>query len=199
MIHDLPRTHLCRYGVPAIAHVDSDIFVKRYFTRCMECTFCSDKCCEYGVDIDLENVARLRAQGEALELFTGVPQERWFTDEIYEDAHYPGGKATRTQADQGGCVFRCRTGRGCMLHSYALDKGIDYHEFKPIISALFPITFDRDTLFPSVEVTDESLICLGSGPTLYQAMRDELRYYFGDALVEDLDRVELSITSTDAR
>lgn len=83
MIHDLPRTHRCRYGVPAIVHVDSDIFVKRYFMRC--------------------------------------------------------------------------------------------------------------------EVTDESLICLGSGPTLYQAMRDELRDSFGGALVEDLDHVELSMTSTDAR
>jgi hypothetical protein len=29
--------------------------------------------------------------------------------------------------------------------------------------------------------------------------RQVLRYYFGGALVEDLDRVELSMTSTDAR
>lgn len=199
MIHDLPRSHACRYGVPTIARAHGDIFVKRYFTRCMQCTFCHDVCCQYGVDVDLENVTRLRAHADGLEAFTGVPRERWFTDEGQPDPEYPGGGFTRTQIDEGGCVFRSRTARGCMIHSYALERGIDYHELKPMISVLFPITYSGDTLYPSTEIEDASLICIDQGPTLYEAIRDELRYYFGDGLVEDLDRVARSITPADAR
>jgi len=165
----------------------------------MECTFCHDICCQYGVDVDLENVVRLRAHADGLEAFTGVPRERWFTDEGQPDPEYPGGGFTRTQIDEGGCVFRSRTARGCMIHSYALERGIDYHELKPMISVLFPITYSGDTLYPSTEIEDESLICIGSGPTLYQAIRDELRHYFGDGLVEDLDQVARAITPQDAR
>ena len=48
----------------------------------------------------------------------------------------------RTQVKDGRCVFLNRQARGCKVHSYCLDKGLDYHLLKPLVSILFPVTFD---------------------------------------------------------
>ena len=74
-----------------------------------------------------------------------------------------------------------------MLHAYALDEGIDYHELKPMVSVLFPVTFDGGLLHPSNEIADRSLQCIDDGPTLYQGVRGEIDWYFGSALVAELD------------
>ena len=57
-----------------------------------------------------------------------VARREWNWTTIRE---FPGGRQTRTSVEDGACVFRSRTGRGCMLHSFALDRGLDYHELKP--------------------------------------------------------------------
>ena len=44
-----------------------------------------------------------------------------------------------------------------------------------------------EELRPAVEFEIDDLICQGSGPTLYAATRDEVRYYFGPELVAELD------------
>ncbi len=188
MIRPLRRAHPTRWGAPVVDRVDTAIFQRRYFTACMECTYCFDSCCQYGVDVDAENVARLEARAADIEAFTGVPRDRWLTGEWVEDREFPGGRQTRTRVEGGACVFRNRKGRGCMLHSYALDRGIDYHEVKPMVSALFPLTFDGGLLHPSNEILDRSLQCIDGGPTLYRGVRDEVAWYFAPrALVAELD------------
>jgi hypothetical protein len=77
-----------------------------------------------------------------------------------------------------------------MLHSFALEEGIDYHELKPMVASLFPVTFDAGLLHPSNEIHDRSLQCIGDGPTLYKGVRSEIGWYFGDALLRELDAVE---------
>ena len=186
-IHQLSRRYPSRHGAPVIHGVDSGIFELRFFGRCMECTFCFDACCQWGVNIDVENVQRLQAHAPALEALTGVPRELWFEDETEEDAEYPGGRVARTRADERGCVFHARDGRGCLIHRYALDNGLDYHDLKPMISVLFPITYDSGILCAAEEMTDGSLPCTEQGPTLYETGREEVRYYFGDAIVAELD------------
>ena len=63
-----------------------------------------------------------------------------------------------------------------------------------MVSCLFPITFgDNGLLQPSDEVEDNALICLGSGPGLYQGVRSDLSYYFGEAFVSELDRLEAEV------
>jgi hypothetical protein len=162
----------------------------------MQCTYCFDSCCQYGVDVDVTNVQRLRKHAKGtgstpgLEAYTGVPEERWFTEEWVDDKEFPGGRMTRTRVEDGACVFRNRKGRGCMIHSYALERGIDYHDLKPMVSALFPLTFDYGLLHASNEILDRTLQCYGDGPSLYQGVRDEVRYYFGDELVAELDGFE---------
>jgi hypothetical protein len=194
MIRPLSRPHACRWGAPVVDRVDAAIFVKKYFMNCMQCSYCFDSCCQYGVDVDVNNVARLEAQAEGpdgLAAFTGVPRERWFTGEWADDQEFPGGRQTRTRVEGGACVFRNRKGRGCMIHSYALERGIDYHELKPMVSVLFPLTFDYGLLHPSNEIEDRSLQCYGDGPTLYRGVRDEVAYYFGSDLVGELDAFEV--------
>ncbi len=190
MIRPLSRAYPTRWGAPVVDRVDTAVFQRTYFMNCMQCTYCHDSCCQYGVDVDVENVARLEEHAEGIARFTGVPRERWFTDEWVDDKEFPGGRQTRTRVEDGACVFRNRKGRGCMLHSYALERGIDYHHLKPMVSALFPLTFDYGLLHPSNEIVDRSLQCIDDGPTLYRGVRDEVAWYFGKDLVVELDRFE---------
>lgn len=190
MIVPLPQTYRCREGAPLLLRVDTDIFSKRYFTSCLDCHFCHDSCCAYGADVDVENVGRIDAAAGALEAYTEVPRSRWFTGEYREDGEFPGGRFTRTQVVDGACTFRNRAGRGCLIHGFSMARGLDYHALKPMVCSLFPLTFDDGLLRPSNEIRDGSLVCRDTGPTLYRGVRDEVRHYFGDGLLVELDRFE---------
>ena len=191
LVVDLRRTYVARYGAPLISQVAVDIFQLRYFTKCMSCTFCNDWCCTHGVDIDVENVQRVLQHTSELEARLNIPAADWFTNEP-PDKHpdYPGGACMRTNTRDGKCVFLNRQSRGCQLHAFAVEKGLDYHDLKPMLSTLFPLTFDDGALHVMDEVDDRSLVCLGQGPTLYRGVRPELEYYFGPSFVEELDEIE---------
>jgi hypothetical protein len=191
----LRRAYASRYRAPTLTHVAPDIFRLRYYTHCMSCGFCGDWCCSFGVDIDVENVARVLEHKDELEARLGVAAEHWFSNEVEHNAEYPGGACMRTNAVAGKCVFHNRGGRGCHLHAFALEKGIDYHDLKPMLSALFPLTFDDGILDLMEEVEDRTLVCLGQGPTLYRGARDELTYYFGPEFTEELDEIEAARTA----
>ena len=183
----LARAYPSVQGAPVIHSVDTAIFSLRYFAKCMDCGFCDDQCCSYGVDIDLGNAMRIAALGDDFTDRIAAPRTEWFTDEVLEDAEFPTGRYLRTRERGGKCVFRNPKGRGCLIHAYALEKGIDYHELKPVVSTLFPTTFNYGVLEASSEVHDKSLACAGAGPSVYEGARDELKYYFGDDFVAELD------------
>jgi Fe-S-cluster containining protein len=190
MIKALQRSYASIFGTPVIDRVDTDVFVKTYYMRCMQCDFCHDSCCAYGADIDLPNVERVRAHAEALSTEVRYPRAEWFKATPTPDGEYPGGAYTRTRSVEGACVFLNRAGRGCLIHKFCLEKGLDYHELKPLVCILFPISFSEGLFFPADEITDGSLVCLGPGPTLYRSSRDEIRHYFGDEMVAELDALE---------
>lgn len=202
-IRKLSRPYAARNGFPVLARVDTLVFARRYFTHCLDCTYCDDWCCSFGVDVDLENVERLRKHADGIEAFTGIPRTEWLDGVNVVDPDYPGGGNQRTRAVDGGCVFLDRGkwgGRGCMLHRYALEKGIDYHEVKPLMSSLFPLSFEGGdpgehdcTLRAAGEVEDDELVCSDEGPTIYRGARSELLYYFGQELVAELDAIEASL------
>lgn len=189
MLARLSRAYAARFGAPVISRVDREIFELRYFTRCMQCGFCADACCFHGVDVDTANVARILAHAPVLERHVGRPAGEWFTGDYERDPEFPGGAYTRTAVREGACVFLSRETRGCLLHRYSLEAGLDYHDLKPMVSALFPITFGDGVLYAADEVHDGTLVCAGAGPTLYEGLRDELAYYFGPALVAELDQL----------
>lgn len=184
----LSKRYSCRYGAPLIDRVDTEILTLRYFARCMDCTFCNDQCCSYGVDVDTLNVDRLLARADELEPVIGAPRSAWFIDEWADDKEYPGGRVTRVSVRDGRCMFRKRDGRGCAVHAFALERGIDYHDLKPLVSAIFPLTFDDRLLHAAEEVLDGDLVCRGGdGETLYDGVRDEVTYYFGAEMTAELD------------
>ncbi len=185
---NLARDFASIWSRPVIRAVDTRIFRLRYFRHCMACNFCADQCCNYGVDVDESNVERLLSLGAAFENYVGAPRADWFTQDVVCDAEFPGGRHRRTRAVGGHCIFRA-PGRGCRIHAYSLENGLDYHLYKPLVSTLFPLTFEGGVLVPSEEATDGSLICAGEGDTLYAGARDELAYYFGKAFVETLDAI----------
>jgi hypothetical protein len=190
MIRELRRAYPSRYGTPIITRVNTAIFTKTYFAHCMACSFCHDSCCSYGVDVGADEIMRLQCFADALGRYIGIPSTEWFTQEHSPDSEFPGGSYARTQVVDGACVFLNRAGRGCSIHSFCLERGLDFHELKPMVSCLFPVTFDNGLLLPSGDVEDNSLICLNSGPGLYQGVRSDLSYYFGEAFVSELDELK---------
>jgi hypothetical protein len=183
----LGQEHRCIFGAPLIRTVDPRIFTLRYFARCVDCGFCHDQCCDYGVDIDAANMERLRDLGAAFETHVGAPQSAWFAPGITDDGEFPSGRHGRTRSVDGKCIFADRSGRGCRIHAWCVQNGLDYHFYKPLVSILFPVTFEHGALVPSPEAVDGSLVCSGDGPSLYDGVRDELTYYFGSAMVAELD------------
>jgi hypothetical protein len=183
----LSRAFAARGGAPVVSAVDPQIFRRRYFGRCLHCSFCDDACCQYGVDVSLVERDRILARAAEIEAVVGRPHTEWFVEQVTADVDFPGGSATRTAVADGRCVFRLRGTRGCALHAFALAGGSDYHDLKPMVSALFPVTFGDGALFCSEELVEGSLVCAGEGPTAYEMARDELEYYFGAELVAELD------------
>jgi len=195
MVRRLGQEYASIFGAPVLRRVDDGIFLLRYFARCLGCGFCEDACCAHGVDVDEPTVARILERAAALERATGVGRDAWFEPGFVEDVEHPGGRYTRTRVVGGRCVFHASGRRGCLLHAHALESGTDYHELKPMVSALFPLTFDDGLLHPSTEAADGTLVCVAQGPTLYRGARDELGHYFGGALVRELDARELELAS----
>ncbi len=191
MVIKLKNSYPSVHGLPVIHSVDTDIFEITYYMHCMQCTFCDDECCSYGADIDMLNVNRILAKADELEEFTGIKREKWFYPKKRKwDHEYPGHDYTRSTKKGNACVFLNKKGRGCLLHSFALAKGYDYHEFKPFFCAVFPVTYNEGVLMTPEEIDEKTTACLGEGPTLYRGAREELRYYFGDGLVRELDEIE---------
>jgi Fe-S-cluster containining protein len=190
MLVQLSNQYQSRFGAPVISQIDVAIFSLSYYTYCLSCDFCQDSCCQYGADIDLENIGRLDQYQDALVAFTGVSRDRWFASELEADEDYPGGQVERIRPENGRCVFLNRQDRGCRIHSFCLEQNMDYHLLKPIICSLFPLSFESGVLCPAYEVEDGELACLGSGPSLYQGGRSELLAYFGQEFVNELDELE---------
>lgn len=180
---------MARDGAPVVHEVDDAIFTRRYFGHCLRCTFCEDACCEHGVDVSVVERDRILTRAAEIQPRVNVRPDAWFAPVITKDHDFPGGATTRTAVVNGRCVFHNREARGCLLHGLSLESNTDYHELKPMVSALFPVTFGEGALVCSEELAEGSLVCAGDGPTAYAMARSELAYYFGDALVSELDRL----------
>jgi hypothetical protein len=79
------------------------------------------------------------------------------------------------------------------LHRYAISQQIDYHEIKPLVCILFPLSFEQGILGLAPELEDESLVCSGAGASAYRSLRSEVEYYFGHECVQELDFIERNV------
>lgn len=201
----LSRPYLHRFGAPLISRVDPRIFSLSHHSQCMDCTHCHDSCCQFGADVELPRIAAMEKYQTELEAYLGLPRSEWFREHeddfgIYDEAEYPGGQYTRTAVvslpagrsghNEEACVFLDPIGRGCRIHRFALERGIDVHEIKPMICLMFPVLFDEGELKPAIEFDEHELVCEGPGDSLYRSARNELLYYFGEELIEEMDRLE---------
>ena len=179
MIVPLSRAYAARGGNPVVERVDRRIFSLTYFHECMACTFCHDSCCQHGATVELPLVEKLAALADQLEPFVDVPRDRWYGgNEMWDDPDFPGGWFTRTdtRATPLGprCVFANSRGRGCALHTFALERGLPVHDVKPMACNLFPVL--GTARYRPIEINDGTLICRDVGIACQSAER--LGYYF---------------------
>jgi Fe-S-cluster containining protein len=198
MIVPLSRPHAARSGLPVVDRVDTRIYGERYFAACMECDFCYDSCCCNTAEVEAPVVEQILAHAAGLEA-AGVPPGRWFEEGFQECDDHPGGRFTVTRVMDGACVFLNRRGRGCLLHRYALEQGLDVRTIKPLACTAFPVWFSDGLLHPQPMIDDRSLVCLALGPTLYRSARGDLAYYFGADLVAELDALEIRVAAGNSK
>jgi hypothetical protein len=125
--------------------------------------------------------------------FVRPPEGEWFETEYTYYEEYVGNQYTRINTQGPRCVFISKDQRGCGLHRYAISKQMDYHEIKPLVCILFPLSFGEGILTLAPELDDSSLVCSGEGYSAYQSMRNELEYYFERGFVEELDVIEKEV------
>ncbi|MEJ0041100.1 MAG: hypothetical protein WDM81_02205 [Rhizomicrobium sp.] len=106
----------------------------------MACDFCGDQCCS----LRRRHRPRQRRAAER----AGRRFRRPHRGAAKRLVHRRRGRGPRIphrpprpHQEQGGkCVFLNPKGRGCQIHGYALEKGIDYHALKPMVST--PLSHD---------------------------------------------------------
>lgn len=170
----------------SIKDVDQNLFSQKYLGNCLGCSSCYDVCCSYGCQADLFEVDRIISYANQLEAELGIPASRWFEDEITVDIDYPSGKFRRTRVYNNKCVFYKDGYRGCTLHRFSIEKGMDIHQLKPMVCCLFPVTWEKERLLVSDFLNE--LPCHGRGISVFEAQEGELRTYLGDFFVNGLER-----------
>src|SRR6185295_2586994 len=102
--------------------------------------------------------------------------------------------------ETSGCVFleQADGQRGCGLHRAALLGGFSPIEIKPEACSLYPLELNDLELgmssdYPSYSCATET------GPTVYRQLRATIGELFGEALVEELDRLEAQVARRNLR
>ncbi len=180
-------------AVIKISNVDERIFSTNYFARCMECNLCHDSCCSYGCPVDTREVERILACKNELENRLNIPASDWFSAEVEQRSEFPSGKVRRTMTNNNRCVFHDNVLRGCHLHRFALEKGLDPHVLKPMVCFLFPLTWDGSYLHVS-EFLDE-LPCKNTGVPILESQRNELMLYLGGNFVQEIEQMRIMCPS----
>lgn len=197
-IIELSKTYVSKLGVRLTDYVNS-IFTLTYYGDCFGCSFCGDECCTEGCFVEPEILHKINIEAKELVAFTGVESDEWFLEEKQFAKEICEIEFTQTAVKDGQCVFANMTSsnshtKGCGLHTYALSKGMDYHDIKPYHCALFPLLVWEEVLQPNLHLDPyQNLKCLVPGKSLYRGVRDELLYYYGAELVAELDAIEATI------
>lgn len=200
---------------PRFHRAQRAIFERRVVADCMthQCVMVADEgvplarakplleaCCQYGADVDLTERDAIMEHADQLRalLTPGAREAPWFTTEVTEDPDYPSGRHVRTATYQGGCVFLSHDRRGCAIHRAALEGGWDFHQVKPHICRLFPLSYEDDAFVLSDDFVDYDCADHPGAPSVYRVARDTIAAVFGPDLVAALDAAEAAVGATPA-
>lgn len=187
-------------GAPVIQVVSSDIFT-RPVSMCTPS--CWHLCCYNGAPVEVETVTKILALGDELVPYSRVPKEGWFISQETSDDSMGGvwsGVWTRTAKDKQGCVF-CMPDGACGLHRYCLDHHLLIYALKPRVCVLYPLVMWRRVkkgglLEGNPEHHGGILPCWKPGSfTLFRLGKEDLRYYFGNDFVHELEIIERTLIS----
>jgi hypothetical protein len=162
---------------------------------------CRGVCCSFGVWIDRELVAEIRAHSNWIVPHMDPDRQNpadWFEDEVEPEEHSLSGEVIHSvvfpspERERGtSCVFQ-RSDAKCALQVAAEAQGLHPWRLKPFYCILHPLIIDDDgqiTLYENEEITSETASCLRSCETsipLLDTFEPELRYFLGDKQYEKL-------------
>jgi hypothetical protein len=197
MIQKLSQDYKSICGLPVISFVDTEIFTMRYpETGCLEMG-CRDVCCSGGAIMDYIHFNKLRKTfGSTLPVSID-----WDSFHFIEDPYYPGGMGCYTLFDNNRCMFQREEGAGCIIHAHCIERGIDFREYKFFTCCFFPCEVNtvglyQNVLTPGYELRypEFDLPCKKGGrTTVYEKAKEDITYYFGPILIEELETYKETI------
>jgi Fe-S-cluster containining protein len=106
----------------------------------------------------------------------------WFKGQFWFDETLLEAYVARTNVVDGLCVFWGHG--GCLIHEHCEIKHLPYYEFKPFVCCLYPLSVRKGSLIPYFDAS------VGGDETFYRRVREDLRFFFGNELIDELDEME---------
>jgi hypothetical protein len=199
---DIPSSRLAPIKVGGFK-VDEVIFTQGFVDYC-NIDKCGGGCCHSGVYADLGErdliLAHAKEIAAAMDETQDTDTDTWFDGDIIDDADFPSGQAEGTdvhERDGGisgfteGCVFLDKR-HFCSIQVAAVNEGLHRWAWKPKYCILFPVTVAEGILTYDDGHSEDLIHCGPAGTvnyvhSVYEAMREELRYFLGDAEFEKLE------------
>jgi Fe-S-cluster containining protein len=191
----LSRQYVSLLGSTKAFRVSEELFTTPFDWNCMEKSCAA--CCHNGVWVELATVVKILKVKALDDYAVRVPRKKWFDRYvIYDD--FQQGLFLPTRKVNGCCSFFNNDPNlfGCSIQRYSDWKGLDIHTLKPMMCLLFPIDCTNGLLSAKLKIPGITVFpCSDArmGSTVYRVLRGELQYYFGSALVQELDAIELLI------
>jgi hypothetical protein len=190
--HVLTKHHLSH--LPNLV-VGENIIHDRFQGDCSMAN-CNASCCKHGVFLDVGERENILAHAEIIQRHLEPHQEHdpqhWFEEREFDDADFPSGRATGTQARDYGCVFLDSKGY-CALQKTAMAEGMEKFALKPFFCVAFPIAIEHGTLIiDDVNVVNRPECCrstLLADLSVFDICAEELEFVLGKEGVKELSSV----------
>lgn len=192
MIIELKQTFNSRYGLPAVSKVETDIFTFKYYDKnCFDNNTCNDICCSEGVLMDIRSFEQLLKYKDKPE-FKHIDWDYYFKKDLLA----AGGLGCDSRVVNGTCAFRNTGGRGCLIHKFSLESGMDFRDIKFLYCCFFPADiFDGELLSYSNLLRRKGYLnCEGGNSTVYETSKNDIEYYFGQGLINELDNINANLS-----
>jgi hypothetical protein len=172
--------------------IDPVIFTQGFVPGC-DIGICSGECCDWGVymDKDFRNII-MKFENEIKEVMEEgqiKDTNKWFEEDLENDTDFPSGFAIGTElyttkAGKEQCIFKDSKGF-CSIQVMATKHNMNKWAIKPKYCILYPLTVIDNVLSYDDDHSKRLNYCGLQHPnnftqTVFEAMKEEIRYVFGD-------------------